>query len=354
MATEIFLGEPPANVKQWIIDHATPAPVTKQTKLTFIDGTYDEVPVEGELNETWFTQHNYYSGGTWLKKIISIELGENVTVVESALEGLDLAPVYSQTPIYSDHWTILRDSVDVTTQVSQPTYHALGSVWDVSESRISEDTAGQGEVTAPTDAVSLSWMAGNAMGEHTYTATRVRTDILGYMHQATLYKYANDTEWRTKNINGTIALMTLGDEGQEPTGQIDNPEEIVAIEIGTNVISIGNWAFYGLSELANLTIPSSVEEIGVEAFGGGCSIPSVIIPDSVTSIGGGAFSWSRLTSMTIPDSVTSIGENAFVDCSELTNVTIVATGKPGASAATIKDMLISAGVDPSITWNMPS
>ena len=69
-------------------------------------------------------------------------------------------------------WTIYRDGEDVTSQVSQPTYHALDSVWDVSESRISEDTAGQSEVTAPTDAVSLSWMAGNAMGEHTYTATR--------------------------------------------------------------------------------------------------------------------------------------------------------------------------------------
>ena len=24
MATKIFLGEPPANIKQWIIDHSTP------------------------------------------------------------------------------------------------------------------------------------------------------------------------------------------------------------------------------------------------------------------------------------------------------------------------------------------
>ena len=36
MGTQIFLGEPPANVKQWIIDHATPpAPTPSNGKVWF-------------------------------------------------------------------------------------------------------------------------------------------------------------------------------------------------------------------------------------------------------------------------------------------------------------------------------
>ena len=49
----------------------------------------------------------------------------------------------------------------------------------------------------------------------------------------------------------------------------------------------------------------------------------VEIGTDVTSIGGSAFfNGSNLTSVTIPDSVTSIGDSAFLDCSNLTSVTI--------------------------------
>lgn len=71
-------------------------------------------------------------------------------------------------------WKILRDGVDVTAQVSQPTYNASFGTWDVSESRVPEDTGGQGEITDSTDAVSLSWGAGGATGYHSYTASRIR------------------------------------------------------------------------------------------------------------------------------------------------------------------------------------
>ena len=49
-------------------------------------------------------------------------------------------------------------------------------------------------------------------------------------HEETWYKYAGDTEWRTVMLGGTIALVN---ESGVPTGQIDNPTNIVAIEIGT-------------------------------------------------------------------------------------------------------------------------
>ena len=81
---------------------------------------------------------------------------------------------------------------------------------------------------------------------------------------------------------------------------------------------------YVNGELAtSLSIPDGATRIGDYAFYGCTDITSVIIPDSVTSIGGFAFyDCTGLTSVTIPDNVTSIGSYAFSGCTGLTSVTI--------------------------------
>ena len=143
------------------------------------------------------------------------------------------------------------------------------------------------------------------------------------------------------------------------------------ITIPDSVTSIGDYAFYGCSNLTEITIPESVTSIGggvflgtafyndktnwedgvlyIEnhlikaettisgaytiksgtlsiasyAFDGCSSLTSITIPDSVPSIGSVAFrDCSSLTEVTIPDSVTSIGSYAFYDCSSLSSVTI--------------------------------
>ena len=145
-------------------------------------------------------------------------------------------------------------------------------------------------------------------------------------HEETWYKYAGDTEWRTTMLGGEIALV---DDMGEPTGQIDNPYDIVEIEIGTGtqsnpVTSIGDFAFSGCSGLTRVTIGDNVTSIGSYAFSGCNGITSVTIPDSVTSIEDGAFFLcSGLTRVTIPNGVTSIGENAFEYCNGLTGVTFI-------------------------------
>ena len=65
----------------------------------------------------------------------------------------------------------------------------------------------------------------------------------------------------------------------------------------------------------------TVTSIGVRAFMNCSDLTSVTIPNSVTSIGDYAFCGCGLTSVTIPNSVTSIGEYAFCGC-RLTSVTI--------------------------------
>ena len=142
-------------------------------------------------------------------------------------------------------------------------------------------------------------------------------------HEETWYKYDGDTEWRTVMLGGTIALF---DNEGNLTGQIENPWDIVAIEIGTGtqanpVTSIGSDAFYGCNGLTSVTIGNGVTIIGDYAFSGCSGLTSVTIPDSVTNIGNYAFyNCSGLTSVTIGNGVTSIGEYAFDSCYILTSV----------------------------------
>ena len=95
------------------------------------------------------------------------------------------------------------------------------------------------------------------------------------------------------------------------------------ITIPNSVTSIGEYAFFGCSELTSITIPNSVTTIGSSAFYGCTGLTSITIPNSVTTIGNWAFNGCRgLTSITIPNSVTNIGDWAFYGCSGLTSITI--------------------------------
>lgn len=128
-------------------------------------------------------------------------------------------------------------------------------------------------------------------------------------HADTWVKYVGDTEWTPVSIEGTIVLVD--DMGE--IGQIENPYNIVAIEIGTNVTSIGWNAFYNCSRLTSMAIPNSVTSIGYQAF----------------------YNCSGLSSMTIPNSVTSIEYDAFSNCQSLSSVTFL--GKTIEQVQNIED-----------------
>jgi hypothetical protein len=77
-------------------------------------------------------------------------------------------------------------------------------------------------------------------------------------HPGTWYKYQGDTEWRTVSISG--AINDNGEGG--PTQQIPDVREVVELEVGTDVTSIGGFAFYECLSLTSVTIGNNVTSIG--------------------------------------------------------------------------------------------
>lgn len=106
--------------------------------------------------------------------------------------------------------------------------------------------------------------------------------------------------------------------------------------------TIGEYAFYGCSDLLSVTIPNSVINVGINAFSDCNNLASPVynvhvfaillptnysgaysIPDGIETIAGRAFKYcNNLTSVTIPNSVTSIGDEAFYGCSSLTSLSL--------------------------------
>ena len=78
------------------------------------------------------------------------------------------------------------------------------------------------------------------------------------------------------------------------------------------VVSIGNAAFFGWSDLETITIPDTVTRIGDGAFAFCSSLKSIVIPDSVTDIGEEVFKGcANLENVTFPEGMTVLKSNMF-------------------------------------------
>lgn len=100
------------------------------------------------------------------------------------------------------------------------------------------------------------------------------------------------------------------------------------VYISKNVKFIKTDAFSGCSSLKEVYISENVKSIGNYAFWGCYALKTVVIAEnsSLNSVGNNAFSYCRaLKEFNIPSSATeqiSIGERAFVDCEELSTISL--------------------------------
>ena len=143
------------------------------------------------------------------------------------------------------------------------------------------------------------------------TATEQEAIVDGYKYK---YKY---------KVNGGNATITDFCGPVKPTNydyDIDIPE---TLDDKYTVTAIGNYAFYSLMQLGEVTIPQSVTSIGDHAFELCKYMTSVTINDAATSIGDSAFQQcEELETLKLGEHITTIGKDAFFDCNVLDNVTI--------------------------------
>ena len=151
-----------------------------------------------------------------------------------------------------------------------------------------------------------------------------------------------------------------------------NLDKLTAVEIGKNVPSIPQYAFYACRKLSFITIPEllyigryafynsdvyyvhipkSATTIEMNAFYVCKSLVYVSIPQSVRTIDSGAFmSCSSLYSVFLPEKVTAIEENTFSGCSSLTSITISKNlTKIGTSAFSNCASLLSIPIPKTVT-----
>ena len=142
---------------------------------------------------------------------------------------------------------------------------------------------------------------------------------IGEMHD---YEYENRPRWYShrsliKKIFIENGVTSIGHFAFSGCNVLTN------IAIPQSVTSIGDSAFDGCIALTDITIPSSVTSVGNYSFYGCAGLTTITIPNSMTSIGHCAFyGCTGLTIVTIPESVTSIGVAAFSGCTNLADIKV--------------------------------
>ena len=113
---------------------------------------------------------------------------------------------------------------------------------------------------------------------------------------------------------------------------------LISVSLSNSVIEIGRYAFNSCTNLATINFPESIIDCGDFAFVGCYSLTSPIynshvfahmpssysgsydIPSGVEQLAGGAFyNCTGLTSITIPNSVTRVGSIPFYGCTDLSS-----------------------------------
>ena len=109
--------------------------------------------------------------------------------------------------------------------------------------------------------------------------------------------------------------------------------DITSIVVTEGVTKIGDYAFYGYSNLASVQIPDSLESIGNYAFKNCGKLSEITLPEKVSAIGESAFYGCGLAEIAIPSNVTVIADYSFARNTELKNITFEGSAPAIASHA---------------------
>lgn len=125
-------------------------------------------------------------------------------------------------------------------------------------------------------------------------------------------------------ISGTGAMKNYTYKSEMPWYKYINDIKSVVIEDG--VTSIGDYAFYGMSKLTDISIPEGVKTVGEYAFKNCTALDGVNLPSTLTKLGQSAFyGCTSLSSIAIPEGLYTVWGYTFKNCTSLAEVTLPST-----------------------------
>ena len=128
------------------------------------------------------------------------------------------------------------------------------------------------------------------------------------------WEYVKDGQ--TLTLRGTGAMTNA--ESADTVGWASIRASVKKISISSDISTIGDYAFYGMSQLESVTLPDSIIYIGKCAFAFCKTLEGVNIPAGVATVGESAFEGcSSLKSIKLPTGLTALGERAFAFCHSL-------------------------------------
>ena len=172
-------------------------------------------------------------------------------------------------------------------------------------------------------------------GTHTHTYADAWTSDADYHWHAATCGHADEVKDKAAHTyeNGSCTVCGRA----EPEGNLDPSTkllEYLLLPDGTWSVSAGRAKLLDKIVIPTTWEGKAVTAISAQGFLNCTNLTSITIPSGVTSIDSGAFKGcTSLTSITIAEGVTSIGNSAFSVCTSLTSITIPSSVKSIGSGA---------------------
>ena len=162
------------------------------------------------------------------------------------------------------------------------------------------------------------------------------------------WHYKEAVSWKLEDgvltISGEGAMENYAKAVKQPW--YENRSQITSVVVENGITEIGDFAFYGLTNLKEISIADSVTKIGHYALKNCGALSAVNLPEKLESIGESAFyGCTALKDITFHENVQSIGNYALARCSELRKVVFegdapeIQTGAFSGVRASVKAIL---------------
>lgn len=133
------------------------------------------------------------------------------------------------------------------------------------------------------------------------------------------YAFYNYINLETVDFSGCPNLVSIGDYAFYGCAKLS------LTSLPEGILSLGKSTFSGCSKLALTSLPTTIKTIGDRTFNTCTSLALSSLPENLTNIGQYAFyKCTNITNMILPESITSIGNYAFNGCTSMKNVEIKA------------------------------